>query len=55
MCLGSAEPLSTKVPRENLLADERALGNGLQGTDPPAHLGCTVELQPHPRGGEGSY
>lgn len=39
--------------RVNLLADERALGNGLQGTDPPAHLGSPVELQPHPRGGEG--
>lgn len=37
----------------NLLADERALGNGLQGTDPPAHLGRPVELQPHPGGGEG--
>jgi hypothetical protein len=37
----------------NLLADERALGDGLQGSDPPAHLGSPVELQPYPRGGEG--
>lgn len=44
---------SAEVPRVNLLADEGALGNGLQGTDPPAHLGCTVELQAHPRDGEG--
>lgn len=44
---------SAEVPTVNLLADEGTLGDGLQGTDPPAHLGCTVELQAHPRDGEG--
>lgn len=52
---GSAErSLAHHSLRVNLLADERALGNGLQGTDAPAHLSSPVELQPHPRGGEGA-
>lgn len=41
------------ILRVHLLADERALGDGLQGSYPPAHLGGSVKLQPHPRGGEG--
>lgn len=36
------------------LADEGSLGDGVQGADPPAHLGCSVELQPNPGGGRES-
>lgn len=43
---------AAQVAPANSLADEGPLGNGLQGTDPPAHLGCSVELQSHPRVGE---
>ena len=38
-------------PLNHSLANEGTLGNGLQGTDAPAHLGCSVELQSHPGGG----
>lgn len=33
------------------LADEGSLGDGVQGADPPAHFGCSVELQSNPGGG----
>lgn len=38
-------------PSPDSLADEGPLGDGLQGAHPPAHLGCSVELQSHPGGG----
>lgn len=59
-CLGvSRGPAPSPVPPEAKvplplsysLANEGTLGNGLQGTDAPAHLGCSVELQSHPGGG----
>lgn len=40
------------APDPYSLADEGPLGDGLQGTDPPAHLGCSVELQSHSGGRE---
>lgn len=59
-CLGvSCGPAPSPVPPEakvplplnHSLANEGTLGNGLQGTDAPAHLGCSVELQSHPGSG----
>jgi hypothetical protein len=50
--LGVTPPVA-KIPRADSLADEGPLWDGLQGADPPAHLGCSVELQSHPRGEEG--
>lgn len=48
----SPTPPGAKVPPpHHSLANESPLGNGLQGSDPPAHLGCAVELQSHPGGG----
>lgn len=43
--------LGARVTPADSLADEGPLGDGLQGADPPAHLGCSVELQAHPGGG----
>lgn len=44
-----------RPPDPYSLADEGPLGDGLQGADPPAHLGCSVELQSHSGGGEGGW
>lgn len=55
VCLGEEGqgPLQHRAqPAPNSLADEGPLGDGLQSTNSPAHLGCSVELQSNPGVGE---
>lgn len=44
-------PQGPRYPWTHSLADEGPLWDGLQGSDAPAHLGCSVELQSDPGGG----